>query len=302
MTVCPQGETAAGGADRRAGPAARNLALRTVSAIVLAPIVVAAAYAGGWYFFVLCGLGAGGVLWEWTRLVTGRSDPKILAPGSAALFAALACTGIGAPVAAAAAIAAGTVLAGALAGLAPADSGERLAALKRGLWAAGGVLYAGTAFLGPALLRRSAEFGFLAFLFLAAAVWTTDICAYAVGRAVGGPRLWRRVSPSKTWAGAAGGLAGGVAAGTLVAYASGIGSLAVPAMIALLLSALAQAGDLLESAVKRQFGAKDASGLIPGHGGLMDRVDGFLVAAAVALLIGVLHQGTGAPAHGLLVW
>jgi phosphatidate cytidylyltransferase len=110
------------------------------------------------------------------------------------------------------------------------------------------------------------------------------------------------VSPNKTWSGVIGGLAGGVAGGVLVAYANGLGRLAVVGVVALVLSAGAQAGDLFESAVKRRFGVKDTSGLIPGHGGLMDRLDGFLVAAMAALLIGIFRQGTDAPAHGLLVW
>jgi phosphatidate cytidylyltransferase len=110
------------------------------------------------------------------------------------------------------------------------------------------------------------------------------------------------VSPNKTWAGAVGGVAGGVAAGTSVAYASGVDKLVAVGIVAFVLSILTQAGDLFESAVKRRFGAKDASGLIPGHGGLMDRLDGFLVAAFVALLIGMLRQGPDAPAQGLLVW
>jgi phosphatidate cytidylyltransferase len=130
----------------------------------------------------------------------------------------------------------------------------------------------------------------------------TDICAYGAGRALGGPLLWPRVSPNKTWAGAVGGLAGGIAAGVLVAYASRIGNLQAVAIVALVLSVLSQAGDLLESAVKRRFGAKDSSRLIPGHGGLMDRLDGFLVAAFAALLIGILRHGTDAPALGLLIW
>ena len=130
----------------------------------------------------------------------------------------------------------------------------------------------------------------------------TDIFAYFAGRGVGGPLLWPAISPNKTWAGAVGGLAGGVAAGILVAYASGVSRPAVVGILALLLSVLAQGGDLLESAVKRRFGAKDAGNLIPGHGGVMDRLDGFLVAALAAALIGILHQGTMAPARGLLVW
>jgi len=164
------------------------------------------------------------------------------------------------------------------------------------------VFYAGAAMLGPAVLRNDAEWGFAALVFLFATVWLTDIFAYFAGRGVGGPLLWPAISPNKTWAGAVGGLAGGVAAGILVAYASGVERLAVVGVLALVLSVLAQGGDLLESVVKRRFGAKDAGNLIPGHGGVMDRLDGFLVAALAAALIGILHQGTVAPARGLLVW
>jgi phosphatidate cytidylyltransferase len=290
---------AGGGADgRRANAGTRNLLLRAASAAVLAPIVLAAAYAGGWYFLILCGLGAAGILWEWTRLVSSHFDLRIMLPGIVALMGALALAGIDSPAGAAGAVAAGTVTAGLLAAFGTSEQSDR----HYGLWAAAGVAYAGVAFLGPALLRRGNELGFSAFVFLAAIVWTTDICAYSVGRAIGGPLLWPRVSPRKTWAGAMGGLAGGVAGGTLVAYAGGASGLAVVGVIALLLSALAQVGDLVESAIKRRFGVKDTSRLIPGHGGLMDRLDGFLVAALAALVIGILHQGAYAPARGLLVW
>jgi phosphatidate cytidylyltransferase len=272
--------------------------LRIISAAVLVPIALAAAYVGGWSFLIFCGLAAGGILWEWTRLVTGRSEARLLAPGAAALLAALVLVCIGAPAAAAAAIVVGTVLAGLLAARQPFGEG----AATRMLWAAGGVVYAGVGFLAPALLRRDPALGLKAFLFLAAIVWMTDIFAYSAGRLVGGPLLWPRVSPNKTWSGAVGGFAGGVAGGSLVAYASGSCGVAAMGVIALVLSASAQAGDLLESAVKRRFGAKDASHLIPGHGGLMDRLDGFLVAALAALLIGIVHGGTDAPARGLLVW
>jgi phosphatidate cytidylyltransferase len=170
------------------------------------------------------------------------------------------------------------------------------------LWGACGIVYAGIAFLGPALLRRDAAWGFAGVAFVAVTVWATDIFAYAVGRTCGGPLLWPRISPNKTWSGAIGGVVGGVAAGTSVAYASGVDKLVAVGIVALLLSVLTQAGDLFESAVKRRFGAKDAGSLIPGHGGLMDRLDGFLVAALVALLIGLLRQGPDAPAQGLLIW
>jgi phosphatidate cytidylyltransferase len=176
------------------------------------------------------------------------------------------------------------------------------AGAPRAAWAAGGVVYAGIAFLGPALLRSDTQLGFQAIAFVALSVWLTDILAFFVGRGLGGPLLWPRVSPSKTWSGAVGGLAGGVAGGIAVAYASGSGRLVSLGVLALALSILAQVGDLFESAIKRRFGAKDSGRIIPGHGGLMDRLDGFLFAAAAAAIIAILRGGTGAPAHGLLLW
>ena len=275
-----------------------NVMLRTASAMVLAPVVLACIYLGGWTFYVLCALAAAGILWEWTRLARSRPDAKLLLPGFAALLGALLLTGLDRPSAAIAAVVIGAVLVGSVASAWPRTSMYRGAPF----WAAAGMVYAGVAFLGPALLRRDPDLGFTAVLFVTITVWTTDIFAFGSGRAIGGPLLWPQVSPNKTWAGAVGGLIGGVAGGTLVAYASGIGKLATVALIASVLSVLAQAGDLVESAVKRRFGAKDTSGLIPGHGGLMDRLDGFLVAALAALLIGMLRLGTAAPAQGLLVW
>jgi phosphatidate cytidylyltransferase len=283
------------GADARR----RNLMLRVASAAVLVPVALAAAYLGGWVFEVLCVLGALGILWEWGRLV-GAAEPPIAVPGVIAVAAAFIFTGLGHAAEAAAVMSLGAVVAGSAAALWGCSAGR--GTVVRGMWAAAGVIYAGAAFFGPALIRSDAELGFAAFLFVAVTVWATDTFAFAVGRAVGGPLLWRRVSPNKTWSGAFGGLFGGVAGGTLVAYADGLSRLAVVGVIALVLSALAQAGDLLESAIKRHFGAKDTSQLIPGHGGLMDRLDGFLVAAAAALIIGIVRQGTGAAAHGLLVW
>jgi phosphatidate cytidylyltransferase len=169
-------------------------------------------------------------------------------------------------------------------------------------WAGGGVVYAGAALLGPVLLRRDPNWGLGALLLLFAIVWATDIFAFACGRLIGGPLLSPSISPKKTWSGAIGGLVGGVAAGIGVAYTVGVGRLGIIGAMALLLSVLAQAGDLLESAIKRRFDAKDSGALIPGHGGLMDRLDGFLVAAVFALVLGALRNGTAAPATGLLVW
>jgi len=291
--VSPLNQRDAAAGAKAGGDAANNVMLRIASAAVLAPIAIGFAYIGGWLFLALCAAAAARILWEWTRLVADHPDRRVLLPGFAALIAALFLTGFDEPAAAAATIVIGAALAG----------GTLMAPARNSVgWAVGGIFYAGIAFLGPAVLRRDPTLGFTAVLFVALTVWATDICAYAAGRAIGGPLLWPEISPHKTWAGAMGGVLGGVAAGTMVAYASGIGMLAAIGVIALLLSLLTQVGDLFESAVKRRFGAKDASYLIPGHGGLMDRLDGFLVAGFAGLLIGLIRAGIAAPAQGLLVW
>jgi phosphatidate cytidylyltransferase len=170
------------------------------------------------------------------------------------------------------------------------------------LWLAGGILYAGALPVACILLRADPRYGFAAIVFLFAVTWATDILAYFVGRLAGGPKLWRRVSPNKTWSGAIGGAAAAIAAGLAVVHAAQIANSLAVAGLALLLSVASQAGDLFESALKRRFGVKDASHIIPGHGGIMDRLDGFLAAAAVAAIIGVARGGMDAPARGLLVW
>jgi phosphatidate cytidylyltransferase len=280
------------------GAGTSNLTQRVVSAAVLAPVVLAGTYVGGWVFLALCVFAAGGILWEWTSLTADRGDPRTLTPGLAALVAGAVLVGVGVPGGAWAVIAFGAVLVG----LVTAAWRRPDTVPTAALWAAGGVVYAGAALLGPALLQHDPDWGLTALLFLFAIVWITDIFAFYCGRAVGGRLLWPRVSPKKTWSGAIGGLCGGIAAGVVVAYASGVGKLGIIGVMAFVVSVLTQAGDLLESAVKRRFGAKDASQLIPGHGGLMDRLDGFLVAAFAALLIGALRGGMAAPARGLLVW
>jgi phosphatidate cytidylyltransferase len=268
--------------------------------VVLAPIAVAFAYVGGWLFLLACAVAAGAIFREWTALAAGGAG-RVLVPGLAALLAATGLVGVADDGAAVGVILIGAILAGGIVAARPCHLPASKAAAGAA-WAAGGVIYAGIALLAPVLLRGDPEWGFAALLFLFATVWATDILAYGVGRFVGGRLLWPSVSPNKTWAGAIGGLAGGVAAATAVAYASGVTRLGVAGVLALILSIVAQAGDLFESAVKRRFGAKDAGGLIPGHGGVMDRLDGFLVAALVAVVIGIVRQGLAAPARGLLAW
>lgn len=271
---------------------------RVASALVLAPIAIAAAYFGGWFFLCLCVAAAVIILDEWTLLVACDRDLRILVPGTAALLAAAALVGHEQFAAAIGTTAIGAILAASAVTAWP----RRYPRSNPILWAAAGVIYAGVALLGPSILRGDPKLGLAALLVLFATVWATDIFAYFAGRAFGGPLLWPRLSPKKTWTGAIGGLVGGVAAGASVAYASvGTDPLA-GSVLALVLSIVAQGGDLFESAVKRRFGAKDASSLIPGHGGMMDRLDGFLVAALVALLIGFAHQSLATSAQGLLSW
>ena len=173
---------------------------------------------------------------------------------------------------------------------------------ERRLWITAGIGYAGAMLLAPMLLRADDIDGFLAMVLLFAIVWTTDVLGYFAGRAFGGPKLMPAVSPKKTWSGAVAGALGAMIVAVLVASLFGTFNWAAIAIVALLLSVVAQAGDLLESWVKRQFGAKDASRLIPGHGGVMDRLDGFWAAALIGCLIGLSRGGFAGAARGLLVW
>jgi len=169
-------------------------------------------------------------------------------------------------------------------------------------WMIAGFAYASALLLAPVVLRHDPALGLDAILFVFAVVWATDIAAYFAGRAIGGPKLWAAISPNKTWSGAIGGAVGGVAAGIAVTAMAGLDLAPMLVLVALALSAASQAGDLLESAIKRQFGAKDASQIIPGHGGLMDRLDGFLTAVLAAVMVGVARGGLDGAAQGLLVW
>ena len=162
-----------------------------------------------------------------------------------------------------------------------------------------GVGYAVLPAIALALLRGDTLSGLLAVVFLFAVVWATDILAYFVGRAIGGPKLAPSISPGKTWSGAVGGAVAGVVAGILAAQIAGEPSLVLLGWLALLLSVGSQAGDLFESAFKRRHGAKDSSNLIPGHGGVMDRVDGLVAAALALYLAGWFLSGPDNPSAGL---
>ncbi len=267
-----------------------NLVMRILSSLVLAPVAIAAAYMGGWTFGVFWLIAAVAVWWEWTTLVSGPGNRLLFVLGLTTLLLALIIAEI-------TMLRTSTmiILLGAL-GIGVFAHAERRS------WAMGGLLYAGAILAAPIVLRRDAQLGLVAVLFLFAIVWATDILGYFIGRALGGPKLAPKISPNKTWSGAVGGSVGGVLAGVAVAKFGGLDSLLAVALVALLLSIAAQAGDLFESAVKRRFGAKDASRLIPGHGGVMDRMDGFAAAAVAAVVIGIASEGLDTAAQGLLLW
>jgi phosphatidate cytidylyltransferase len=274
---------------RAFGSRRSELALRVGSALVLAPLAIATAYVGDWPFAVLWGAAAMVVLWEWTALVAPSDWRPVLMAGAASLALALALAASGLLLAAIIVLAIGVL---AVASLAPAE---------RRMWIAGAVPYAGALGLAPIALRSDEQDGFLAVIFLFAVVWMTDIVAYFAGRTIGGPKLMPQVSPNKTWSGALAGTLAAVVVAVIFAEAAALAAFAL-AMLAVILSVFAQAGDLFESFLKRRFGAKDSSRLIPGHGGLMDRLDGFVAAGAAAALIGLARGGFEAPGRGLLVW
>lgn len=271
-------------------PAASNLVLRIASAAVMAPLALGAAYWGSWPFAVFWAAAGIAVLWEWITLVAGRDHKMMLSSCAGAIAVAALLAWRERPMVGLLIVALGALAA------------SIFAPRKERPWIMAGMAYAGSMMLAPIVLRGDTWLGFIAIVLIFAVVWTTDVLAYFTGRAIGGPKLMPSVSPKKTWSGAIGGTLGAVVAAVLVAALFGGLNKAAIAGVALVLSILSQVGDLLESHIKRHFGAKDASTLIPGHGGVMDRLDGFWAAVIAACLIGLLRGGFEAPARGLLMW
>jgi len=279
--------------EQRAAPASagqdsRNLMLRIAAAFVLAPLGIALAYAGGWWWAALVTLAAIGLFVEWLSIVGAAREMRVMVAGIAALAMSGLCLAL-------ARIDASLVLL--VLGLL---SVALLAGASRG-WSAAGFLYAAAAQLASILVRLDHSQGPAALMLVLLVVWSADIGGYFVGRGIGGPKLWPRVSPNKTWAGAIGGLAASLLVG-LGFSLLGFGK-AVPLLVlAAILSIAAQGGDLFESAVKRRFGVKDSSHIIPGHGGILDRLDGFVAAIILAAIIGFLRYGADGVGRGLMVW
>jgi phosphatidate cytidylyltransferase len=249
----------------------RELRLRIGSAVVMATIACLTLWLGGWPF---------AVTWTLLGMVAAAEWVKIVAPTSSNIGRILAACGVAAS---------GSLAYVGWEGLALLCSaivaGVMMARLRPGVRLVGGagVLYASAIAVSPIIVRTEPEIGFALIGWCFAVVWSTDVAAYFVGRAIGGPKLWPAVSPKKTWSGAIGGAAAGIVAGVLVAWitrqygAAWTLNFWGTAACALLVSAAGQMGDLLESSLKRHFGVKDSGSIIPGHGGVLDRLDAFVV-------------------------
>jgi phosphatidate cytidylyltransferase len=266
-----------------------DLLPRAASAVVMVAAALTAVWIGGPLFDAFWLAAGAAVLWEWQTICLGERRFRPMAAGAAALAAAAGAASNLALEWSVAATVLGAVVAAAL-----APAGRRL-------WAASGVIYACALTVAVIFLRGSLFFGREAIIWLFAVVWTTDIMAYFGGRLVGGPKLWPRVSPSKTWSGFITGVSCGALAGLAVSP-SGVATIPWVAGLSLVTAMISQGGDLLESSIKRRFGVKDSGALIPGHGGVMDRLDGFIAAAVFAALVAFVRGGFATPAISLFKW
>ena len=269
-----------------------NLRLRILSALVMAPVVLLLAWLGGLPFRLLAVAAGFAIFYEWAHMA--RLDGRKMAWGAYWLLLAVPLL----------LLASGTPADVIWVALVPV----LLAAFAvgsfagQGAWGAVGIAYAAIPCVAFATLRGNDAAGLAAIAFLFAVVWATDVFAYFVGRAIGGPKLAPAISPGKTWSGAVGGALFGVVAGVAVAFAVGVAHWPLLALVSVGLSIASQIGDLFESWVKRRFGAKDSSGLIPGHGGVMDRVDGLVAAATALYVVGWLMSGAEKPAAVLFAF
>jgi len=249
-----------------------DFGIRLASAAVLAPLAILALWSGGLAWFGLIGLFMLGLGAEWQRLA-GLKKAVFLLPAILAVVLLVA------------------IWWGWAAGFLAMAVLTLICGAYCGWFAAIGIPYAAIGALALMWLRIQPDDGLGHTVLLVVVVWATDIGAYVVGRLIGGRKLAPSISPGKTLSGAWGGLACGGIAGLVVGH-FGLTSL----IVALILSACAQAGDLLESAIKRKLGVKDSGRTIPGHGGLFDRLDGFLSAAPVAAILALIAHG------GFLAW
>ena len=266
----------------------REIMVRVASALVLAGVALAA-IASPWSFVLLVVVAGAIIAWEWGRLTRGGGLDGTFMMEAVSVAAIAILVALGRP------DLAFVVLAAAAAAIGLAGPGA-----STPVWSMAGLAYAALPAGALVWLRADQTLGAMAVLFLFAIAWTTDTASYAAGRLIGGPKLAPLISPKKTWSG----FIVGSLVPSLIGYAFA-GALKDTsawrlALVSVALALACQAGDLVESAVKRRFGAKDVSQLIPGHGGLLDRIDGLLLAAVLAGLIALRDPAN--PGRALLIW
>ncbi len=265
------------------------LGWRILSSVILVPVVLALVVVSSWSFALLVVVSAVLLALEWRHMMAARFGrgagdlAGAVAGAVAVLVAVLALLGLTKPALALAFL--GALLGGIVASLLVAAP----------FWVGLGTLYLSLPMLALIWLRAVPDIGLALVLWLLAVVWTTDIMAYFVGRGVGGARLAPAISPSKTWSGLCGGVAGAALVGGGVALTAGPFRFLPAVALAAALAIVAQTGDLAESALKRRAGVKDSGSVIPGHGGLFDRVDGMLFAAPVLALVVLAARQRGWP-------
>jgi phosphatidate cytidylyltransferase len=267
-----------------------DLLPRVLSAIVLIAAALVSLWLGGIVFdlFWLCAALA--VAYEWQNLIAApRLRLRVLAAALALILWPLLS-------------AAGYFWDACVALIACASAAALAAGRGRRIWAFCGIIYAALLLASVSVLHQPQVYGARAILWLFAIVWGTDVFAYFGGRLIGGPKLWPKVSPSKTWSGTLAGIFSGAILGTAIGgYGLALKAQAPLFALSLAAAAVSQGGDILESWVKRRFGVKDSSNFIPGHGGFMDRLDGFIAAALFAMLVGAARGGATI-ADGLFKW
>lgn len=253
-----------------------DLGPRVLSAVVMAAIALVALQAGPVVFDILVAVGAAVLAWEWTRLCGGGRFGWTGVVQAVAVVAVVTAAWVASP-----AIGVALIVAGCLGDYVAA----RLSGRVHPRWIAAGTVYIGLPCIALVWLRGGEPAGRQVILWLMLTVWATDTGAYFFGRLIGGPKLAPRLSPKKTWAGLIGAaLSAAIVGFVFPSFDAGAPSPPVLALIGALTAVVAQGGDLAKSSVKRRFGAKDSSHLIPGHGGLFDRVDGLLAAGLVLAL------------------
>jgi phosphatidate cytidylyltransferase len=267
-----------------------DLLPRTVSAVVLVPVVLALLWQGGVWFSLLAGFLGVMIAREYVAIVHRANDQQFALHVIAVLAPVVLLPAVGAGVAGAAIVIC-VVLSNVLA---------QISSDAPTFWQRIGVAYVAFPVFAMMLVRGSAS-GFAATTFLLLMVWAADTLAYFFGRTIGGPKIAPRLSPKKTWAGLLGAACGAVLVSALVVaegWATGFVPLAV---FSILLAVVEQIGDFFESACKRVHNVKDSGDLIPGHGGMLDRVDGLMAVFAFAAIVGLLRN-LADPAAGITLW